>query len=149
MQRLYIALLFCLAITLHNLEEALYLPQWTTTVSLPLHLQPKPFYIVVSIITLLAYIITALMLCYPNKPRYRFLFIGYAGAMWINAFVPHMIISIMTRTMMPGVITAILFVLPICTFILYKLARSWKEIVASTGVVGLFLLGVVFLQLFL
>ena len=55
----YYALFFCLAITLHNLEEALWLPQWSQIGSaFQRPVSSNEFHFAVLIITALAYLIS-------------------------------------------------------------------------------------------
>ena len=57
----YYALFFCLAITLHNLEEALWLPQWSQIGSaFQRPVSSNEFHFAVLIITALAYLISFL-----------------------------------------------------------------------------------------
>lgn len=141
----YFAVFFCLAITLHNIEEALWLPEWS---QLGHYFQksvtPYEFYFAVIIITALAYLSSFLFLFFPESNFTRRLFIGFLGAMVFNAFFPHLLATILMKSYAPGLITALLLNVPINLLILYKLytekKTSIKEIIISSIVVGLLLL---------
>lgn len=136
---------FCLAITLHNLEEALWLPQWSQiSSSFQKPVTPNEFHFAVLIITALAYLVSFLTLSFPKSKIIKRAYIGFLGSMILNAFFPHLIVTILMKTYAPGLITALLLNVPINTVILYTLHKQnfirVKEIIISTVVVGTFLL---------
>lgn len=53
----YLVALFCIAITLHNIEEAIWLPEWSQQASM-FHkpVTPGEFRFAVTVITMLAYL---------------------------------------------------------------------------------------------
>lgn len=139
---------FCLAITLHNLEEALWLPQWSQ-LDLPFQ-QPvtaDEFHFAVLMITALAYLVSFLYLKFPKSNGIKWGFIGFLGSMIFNAVFPHLFITLLTNTYAPGLATALLLNVPINTVILYKLHESGlitvKEIMMSTVVIGMILLAMI------
>ncbi len=141
----YYAIFFCLAITLHNIEEAIWLPQWSQ-LGHPLQ-QPvtaNEFYFAVIIITALAYFISFLFVHFPGIKIIKWAFIGFLGSMIFNAFFPHLISMILMKKYAPGFITGLLLNVPINSFILYKLHTqhliSAKNIIISTVIVGALLL---------
>ena len=74
----YYTLFFCLAITLHNLEEALWLPQWSQIGSaFQRPVTSNEFYFTVLIITALAYLISFLYLIFPKSKVMKWAFIGF------------------------------------------------------------------------
>lgn len=144
----YYAIFFCLAITLHNLEEALWLPQWSQIgffIQKPV--TPNEFHFAVLIITSLAYLITFLYLSFPDANLLKWAFIGFLGSMIFNAIFPHLIATIFSKTYAPGLVTALLLNIPINTVILYKLQTSKhitiKEVLISTIVVGILLIAMI------
>lgn len=141
----FYAIFFCLAITLHNLEEALWLPQWSQ-MGLPFQkpVTPSEFHFALFIITTLAYLIAFLYLSFPKSNLMKKAFIGFLGSMIFNAIFPHLLATIFMKTYAPGLVTALLLNIPINTLILYRLHKlsyiTIKEIIISTVVVGIVLL---------
>lgn len=147
MERYYV-IFFCLAITLHNVEEALWLPQWSQTESIfQKPVTPNAFHFAVIVITGLAYLISFLHLCFPKNKIAKWAFIGFVGAMIFNAFFPHLIATIFMKTYAPGLVTALLLNIPINTLILYRLHKSksisFKGILVSTLIIGILLLSLI------
>ena len=142
------AFFFCLAITLHNVEEAIWLPQWSQTGS-PFQkaVTDNEFHFAVLIITLLAYFISFFYLKSPQISILKWGFIGFLGSMILNALFPHLIATVFMKAYAPGLVTAWLLNVPINSFILYKLHKSHvvtvKEVLISTIVVGILLLALI------
>ncbi|MGN7476341.1 HXXEE domain-containing protein [Solibacillus silvestris] len=141
----YYAVFFCLAITLHNLEEALWLPQWSLLDhSLQQAVAPDEFHFAVIVITALAYLTSFLFLNFPEMKIVKWAFAGFLGSMIFNAFFPHLVSSIFMKAYAPGLITGVLLNIPINSFILYTLCKqrflNFKAIILSTIIVGLILL---------
>ncbi|MFJ7932598.1 HXXEE domain-containing protein [Peribacillus sp. NPDC096448] len=144
----YYAIFFCLAITLHNLEEALWLPQWSQTgASFQQPVTPNEFHFGVFIITAFAYLVSFLFLSFPKSKIIKWAYIGFLGSMILNAFFPHLIATILMKTYAPGLITALLLNVPINAVILYTLHKQnyirVKEIIMSTVVVGIILVAMI------
>lgn len=139
MNRIMVAALFCLTITIHNIEEALFLPAWTISNS-PITISSTTFLITVAIITFIGYG-TAIYYIFQPGATIKYIFIGYVGAMWINAFLPHILFSSLSLSYMPGTISAVLILIPIHTHIIGKFIyvtryRSTKSSMHLQPVVG-------------
>lgn len=140
-----IFLLFLFSITLHNLEEALWLPQWSKY-AMKFHKQVEKgeFHFAVLIITLIAYLSTSLFIFFHNVLFFKYLYFGFVGAMIINTIFPHLIATIVIKKYSPGLITGILLQIPVNSLIIVKSIDS--EIISSyslllsTIVVGALLL---------
>lgn len=144
----YYAIFFCLAITLHNLEEALWLPKWSQLdSSFQKTVTPNEFHFAVLIITALAYLVAFLYLNFSESNIFKWAYVGFLGSMIFNAIFPHLIANLLTKTYAPGLTTALLLNIPINTVILFKLHDlrlvSLKEIVLSTVVIGVILLAMI------
>ena len=142
------ALFFCLAITLHNIEEALWLPEWSQSASsFQQPVTANEFHFAVFIITVFAYVISFLYVRFPKINLVKWAFIGFLGSMVFNAIFPHLIATIVMKTYAPGLVTGLLLNIPINTIIFYKLYKSnvvtKKEIVISTVGVGVLLLAMI------
>lgn len=144
----YYAIFFCLAITLHNLEEALWLPKWSQLdSSFQNTVTPNEFHFAVLIITALAYLVAFLYMNFSESNIIKWAFIGFIGSMIFNAIFPHLIATLLMKTYAPGLATALLLNIPINTVILFKLHDlklvTLKEIVLSTAVIGIILLAMI------
>jgi hypothetical protein len=136
-----LALLFLLSFTLHNIEEALWMPKWSQDKIRFLKPAPKnEFYCALIVLTALSYLAVCLMALYPGQRLFTYLFAGLLGAMAFNAVFPHIAATIALRKYAPGVITAVLLMLPVNGLILLHMANSSilspYEIVLSTLGVG-------------
>ena len=141
----FFPIFFCLAITLHNLEEAIWLPEWSQIGhSIQQPVTSNEFFFAVITITALAYLITFLFIFSPEIKIIKWMFVGFLGAMIFNAFFPHLIATIIMNIYSPGLITGLILNVPINLIILYTLYKnhfvSIKEIILSTLIVGIILL---------
>lgn len=102
-----------LAITLHNAEEMLWLPRWHG-----LHRgRGKPmdgfaFRFAAALLSVVVLGFAALASQPGTAPLFLPLLAGFAGAMMVNAFLPHLALSLRRRSYMPGLGTAFALVLP-------------------------------------
>jgi hypothetical protein len=99
--------LFPVLCTLHNVDEALTLAQWTEKQSFGLRRGKRTFRVIIVFITLLAFTVTAGYAWWPADV-FRYGYFGYVGAMLINAFFPHVAVSVIKQKPMPGLVTAII-----------------------------------------
>ncbi len=136
--------LFPLAITLHNLEEAIWMPEWSQTAG-RWHrpVEKIPFAFAVLVLTLLAYLFAYLGLMGGKQSIGIYLLSGYAFLMLFNVFVPHLIGAIWLKKYVPGVVTGLVLNLPVCSLLLiFVLAEGfvspWPLLI--TGI--LFIIGV-------
>lgn len=139
-----IALLFMFTITLHNMEEALWLPQWSHQVR-KYHkpVERNEFHFALIVITALAYLISGIFMFFSNVIFIKYLFIGYVGAMILNVFFPHIIVSILLKRYMPGLLTSVLINLPLNSLIIYNMINNkivnLSEVAVSTLVMAIIL----------
>lgn len=137
-----LALLFLLSFTLHNLEEALWMPKWKPPGSVSF-LKPAPkneFYFALIVLTALSYLAVCLLAIFPEQRIFTYLLAGFLGAMAFNAIFPHLAATIVMRKYAPGVVTAVLLMLPVNGLVMLYLVNSGTlsatEIVLSTIGVG-------------
>lgn len=140
-----IYLLFIFSITLHNIEEALWLPQWSKHAKkFHKQVEKNEFHFALIIITLLAYLVTALFIFYPDISIFKYSFFGYLGVMIINAIFPHVLSTIVLKKYAPGVLTGILLNVPINSLIIiYSINMnviSLYQIIISTVVMAILIL---------
>lgn len=112
---------FPIAITLHNIEEAIWLPKWSTQG----HRFQKPieaneFYFAVIIVTIIAYLASFFAILFPDSWFWTHFFHGFLGAMILNTFMPHLASTIVLRKYSPGLISGLFLLLPINSVILYQ-----------------------------
>jgi len=138
-------LFFPIGITLHNLEEALWLPQWSVHAKrFHRQVEPKEFIFAVMIVTLLAYLSTFVAMAAPSIRLGRVVFFGFLGAMILNALVPHLAATIVLRRYAPGLLTGVALLVPVDSTILFQAMAAGKlslgELVLSTAAVAAALL---------
>ena len=145
--------LFPIAVTLHNGEEAIWMPGWAAQHVSQLH-PPRALELR---IVLLALALAAFSVTYLSSRRgpqsvWAYLLFGYIVAMLINVFVPHLPAALMFHSYAPGVVTSVSINLPLMSCLIWKaLHDRWvsghKAI--AFGVCVPLLLGALVLTLFM
>ncbi len=135
---------FPMAITLHNLEEAIWLPEWSLHAE-RFHkpIESNEFYFAVIVVTILAYLATFLaIVCFSIWP-FKQLFFGFLGAMILNTFIPHLAATIVLRRYSPGLLTGLFLLVPINSTLVAQAIGvgmlQWLEFVVATVVVAILL----------
>ncbi|KGR78269.1 HXXEE domain-containing protein [Ureibacillus sinduriensis] len=141
-------LLFCVAITLHNIEEAIWLPKWSQQSSkFQKPVTSKQFHFAVIVITILAYLSAISYLYSPDTKLIKWIFIGFLGSMIVNAIFPHLLATVFMGKYAPGLLTGLLLNIPINSLVLYQMFNGnfiiWNELILSTLVVGITLLALI------
>ena len=118
--------LFPIAVTLHNSEEAIYMPKWIAlhTKQLPVHPGAARIWFGLLLLTLAAFAVTYLSAQKGKGSVWTYLLFGYAVAMLANVFIPHIPATLVFGEYTPGVVTAVLLNLPIMTILLWKAVRE-------------------------
>ncbi len=118
-----IAWLFPCVWTLHNLEEALWLPAWSQRAGA---FQPPvgaaEFRFAVSVLTVFGFALTAL--ARARGGAWLLALVGLWGAVLLNVVFPHVAATVALRAYTPGVATAVALNLPLTV---YLLRRAVKE----------------------
>jgi hypothetical protein len=113
--------LFAIAITVHNFEEAIWLPAWSKTAG---RFHPPidifEFRFAVTVLTILAYIMAYFAMIGGQSSIGAYLVSGYALAMLLNVAFPHLLATLVMRRYAPGTATAIALNLPITSMLLYQ-----------------------------
>ncbi|MDR3441318.1 HXXEE domain-containing protein [Telmatospirillum sp.] len=113
-----LAWLFAGAVTLHNVEEAVLLPRWSRTVSRwSVPVATTDFRFAVVVLTVLAY--ACAWISIRGQLFATYVLCGYALAMLLNAFIPHLAATIALRRYAPGTATAFCFNVPVASLLLY------------------------------
>lgn len=119
MDFIFFAWFFALAVTVHNIEEALLLPTWSQKAGKwhhPVGVQEFRFAVVV--LTLLAYTAVLLAVVHGKESVGAYLLSGYALAMLLNVLFPHVIATAVMRRYAPGTFTGLLLNLPVTVLLL-------------------------------
>ena len=138
-------LLFLFAISLHNMEEALWLPQWSQHAG-KFHkkVDAKEFHVAVMLVTLLAFIATSAWLLFPEVLIFKYFYFGFLGAMVCNTFLPHLAATIVLKKYSPGLLSGLLLLVPVnLTLIVSNITSgviSWQGQLIATAVTGPLLL---------
>lgn len=113
-------------LTIHNLEEAPFMETWYKRLRMkhPLTITTRQFAIAVTFITIAGFLLTYLGVEYLANQTGYLLILGMQAILLFNAFVPHIATTIRFRMYSPGVITAVLIMLP---FSLYLFRRAFEE----------------------
>lgn len=144
----YLQWLFPVVVTLHNAEEAIWLPGWPKRASRwQGHVTPGSFRFAVVILTILAFVITWLSAGSGKQTVWTYLAFGYMVAMLANAFIPHIAATVALRGYMPGVATAVALNLPVLSLLAVLAIREgyvsgWRAAAYCAGVSGLLLLSI-------
>ena len=115
------AILFGIGVTLHNIEEAIFLPGWTRS-HMKLRFDPNPriYWVLTSLVSAVIWI-PVIGVCVSKESRsFESVLSGFALAMAINALLPHFIVSLVTRSYSPGTGTGMLFNLPLGVLLIHE-----------------------------
>lgn len=117
--------MFLLAVTLHNLEEAVWLPDWSQQAG-RWHrpVEKIPFRFAVLVLTLLAYLCAYLGLMGGKQSVGIYLLGGYAFVMLVNVFFPPLLAAVWLQQYVPGLGTALALNLPVCSGLLFVVLKE-------------------------
>ena len=139
---------FPIAVTLHNAEEAIWLPDWTKrTRRWPVPVEPGVFRFAVVVLTILVFAVTWLSARSGKQSVWTYLVFGSMVVTLGNALVPHIALTIAMRRYMPGVATAVAINLPLISMLVVLALREGYVSVAkaamySIGVAALTVLAI-------
>lgn len=124
-----IELLFLLGFSLHNIEEALWLPAWSKNAKkFHKEVSEKGFRFAVIAVTVLGYLITFQYFIFsPLSFLSKVIYSGFVLMMVLNAVFPHLLATIILRSYAPGTMTALLLNVPIGLYILYTKTNGFSE----------------------
>lgn len=106
--------LFLFGFTLHNMEEAIWLPKWSQHAK-KFHepVETNEFLFAVIIVTILGYLLSAVDFLIGSPGNFsNYLYLGFIGMMGINVIFPHLLGTIILKKYAPGLITGLLLNLP-------------------------------------
>ena len=118
--------LFPLAVTVHNTEEAIWMPAWVARHQLPVQVSPFVIRFALLVLTGAALAVTYLSSRRGKQSLWSYLLFGYIVAMLANVLIPHIPASILFRAYTPGVVTATLINLPVMSLLATReLSEGW------------------------
>jgi len=144
------AILFGIGVTLHNLEEAMFLVDWTRS-HLKLWFEPNPkiYWVLTSLVSVVIWIPVVGVCASKESSYFQNALSGFALAMAINAVLPHFMISLVQRSYAPGVGTGMLFNLPLGVLLIHEQlseraispvevwrAAVWYALLLAVGAIG-------------
>jgi hypothetical protein len=125
-----LAWLFTLAVLLHNLEEALYLPAWSERAGRWYRpVAASAFRFAAAMLSVLFVLLTVFASVSRPGDVGAYLMAGYVLAMVLNVIMPHAFVTIVQRRYMHGTATALLLNLPLGLLYLHR--------ALDTGSIGL------------
>jgi hypothetical protein len=134
--------LFPIVITLHNTEEAIWLPGWSKRAVLwHSPVTPGSFRFTVAVLTVLAFAVTGMSASSGKQTVWTYLIFGYMAAVLANVLIPHIALTVALRSYMPGVATAVLLNLPVLSLLMVLAlmegyVSGWKAVAFCIGVSG-------------
>ena len=140
--------LFPIVVTLHNAEEAIWLPGWSKRAVLwRSPVTPGSFRFVVALLTVLAFAVTWLSYSSGKQSVWTYLAFGYMAATLANVLIPHLALTVALRSYMPGVVTAVALNLPVLSLLVALALRQgyvsgWKAAAYAVFVAGVGLLSI-------
>ena len=105
---------FLLGFSLHNLEEAIWLPAWSKHAS-KFHSEVKKneFHFAVMVVTAIGYLLTLIhILSDDSNVIVQNIYYGFILMMCLNVIFPHLIATIVLKRYAPGLVTGLLLNLP-------------------------------------
>jgi len=135
--------LFPIVVTLHNAEEAIWLPGWSKRAVLwHRPVTPGSFRFTAAVLTVMAIALTWLSAVSGKQTVWTYLVFGCMVIALANVLIPHVALTVVLRSYMPGVATAVTLNLPVLSLLVVLALREgyvsfWKAAVYSVGVAGL------------
>ena len=126
-----IELLFLLGFTLHNIEEALWLPKWSKHArKYHKEVSKNEFAFAVIIVTAIGYLLTFQYFIFASSSSFsRYVYLGFILMMVANVFFPHLIATLVLKKYAPGTITGMLLNAPIGIYILIRGINGTNELI--------------------
>lgn len=119
---LALKLIFLLGFTIHNIEESIWLPEWSKHAK-KFHepVERNQFIFAVIIITIVGYLVSVAEII-DNNPGsvFTYIYLGFIGMMGLNTIIPHLAATILLKKYAPGLITALLLNLPLSIIIIAR-----------------------------
>lgn len=132
---------FPIALTLHNLEEAVWFPGWSQHAGFwHSPVGASEFRIAAVILTLMGFVVSCWSFRSGKEGLGTYLLAGFAFAMLLNVIF-HVAAMVALRQYAPGVVTAVLINLPVMSYLLLRLFRE-RWITGTKAILALVLVPV-------
>ena len=125
---------FALSCTIHNLEEAIFLPEWARKhiPNLPFAPNNKIYSVLTSTISAFIWLVIWAALNIESSAIQNLL-IAICLAMAINAIFPHLAISLIKKSYSPGTLSGVLSNLPIGAYLISHIIKmghipNWSQV---------------------
>jgi hypothetical protein len=134
------ALLFALAVTIHNIEEAIWLPAFSRTVP-GFGIDDASERFAITVLTIALWAIVGWAVRRRGGRTATTLLAGYTCGMLLNVFVPHVVGTLVLWRYVPGTASALLLNLPAGVWLLRTMRQSDAlrprslRVIAPAGVV--------------
>lgn len=140
-----IEFLFLLCFSLHNLEEALWLPKWSKYVKkYHKEVSENEFRFAVIFITAFGYLITFQHLIYSSSLNIsKYIYFGFILMMVLNVIFPHLILTIVLKKYAAGIITGLILNAPIGIYLLAINIKTINEMIYT--LISSFIITIIFL----
>ena len=146
-----IELLFLLGFTLHNIEEGIWLPAWSSHAGkYHKEVSGNEFRFAVIVVTALGYLFTFQYFIFPHTFFSKYLYLAFILMMTINVIFPHLAATLILKRYAPGLITGVMLNAPIGIYILFQKISSTNELLYTLlftvilAVIFIFLIKVLF-----
>jgi len=119
---LALKLIFLFGFTIHNLEESIWLPEWSKHAK-KIHepVERNQFIFAVTIVTIIGYLVTVVEIIDNTTGNiFSYIYLGFIGMMGLNTILPHLAATILLKKYAPGLITALLLNLPLSIIIIAR-----------------------------
>jgi hypothetical protein len=117
----FLGWLFALGVVIHNAEEALFLPAWSVRAGYwPRAVSAVSFRFAVTVLSVAVLLAAWFASTEGSQSIGAYILAGYALAMVLNVFIPHVVASVALRSYAPGTGTALLFNLPLGGWLIYR-----------------------------
>jgi hypothetical protein len=111
---------------IHNVEETPFMAKWTEKLDSPIHpkVTTRQFAIAVTLLTLGSIVITYFGTRNPDSFLGPIFVLAIQAILFVNAFVPHIVMTVKMKMYSPGLVTAVLINIP---FTIYLFNRALQE----------------------
>jgi hypothetical protein len=140
-------------LTLHNLEEAPFMENWSRRLAmkLPLTITTRQFVIAVTFLTVAGFVLTYFGMQYLANQTGYLIVLAMQAIILFNAFIPHIATTLRFRMYSPGLITAIVIVLPFSFYLFrrgfYEHILTWRHFWMLLGIAPFAMMIMTFLSL--
>lgn len=143
-----IVALLAVALTVHNIEEVLWLPAWASRHGFwPAKDGTIRFRGALLVLTFAVLFLAGMSARTGPRSPWTLFMLGTAAVVWANVFIPHLTLSLKTHSIMPGTATGVFFCLPVSSLLLASALREGVvrigSLVACAAAIAILVFGLV------